>query len=106
MSRARSEQQLYRDGTYSADGVYGSRPSTIGVTVTLDEDVLTNVEVTPHATEPTSHAYQQAFADSVLRVVVGKRIDEVQVGRLAGASGVPIGFNDAILHIRAEARED
>jgi hypothetical protein len=56
--------------------------------------------------DPTSRAYQQAFANSLPRVVVGKRIDKVQVGRLAGASGVPIGFNDAILHIRAEARED
>jgi hypothetical protein len=92
---------MYRDGTYSADGVYGSRPSTIGVTVTLDQDVVTDVEVKPHATEATSHEYQQAFADAVPRVVVGRRIDDVQVGRLAGASGVPIGFNDAILHIRA-----
>jgi hypothetical protein len=73
--------------------------------VTLNDDVLTDVEVRPHATNPTSRAYQQAFANSLPRVVVGKRIDKVQVGRLAGASGVPIGFNDAILHIRAEARE-
>ncbi|EYF08218.1 Hypothetical protein CAP_5979 [Chondromyces apiculatus DSM 436] len=72
--------------------------------VTLENAVLTAVTVTPHATDPTSLDYQRRFADAVPSVVVGKRIDEVNVGRLAGSSGTPIGFNDALRQIREEAR--
>ncbi|MBD8555201.1 hypothetical protein IFT84_11860 [Rhizobium sp. CFBP 8762] len=39
------------------------------------------------------------------KVVVGKRIDEVKVGKLAGSSGTPKGFNDAIRHIRKKAAQ-
>jgi hypothetical protein len=35
--------------------------------------------------------------------VVGKPIDEVRVGRLAGSSGTPDGLNDALRRIKAEA---
>lgn len=38
-------------------------------------------------------------------VVIGKSIDEVKVGRLAGSSGTPEGFNNAIEQIKEEALE-
>lgn len=94
----------YADGDYTATGWYGGGPSSIGVEVTLESAVLTAVTVTPHATDPTSLDYQRRFADAVPSVVVGKRIDEVNVGRLAGSSGTPIGFNDALRQIREQAR--
>ena len=36
-------------------------------------------------------------------VVVGKPIDEVRVSRLAGSSGTPDGFNEAIEKIKGQA---
>jgi pyridoxine 5'-phosphate synthase PdxJ len=48
---------------------------------------------------------QRHFAEAVPAVVVGKRIDEVNVGHLAGGSGTPYGFNAAIEQIKAEAEE-
>jgi uncharacterized protein with FMN-binding domain len=101
---ALSYDATYADGVYTATGQYGSLPSSITVTVTLVDDVITAVEVTPHATDPTSLDLQRRFAAAIPAVVVGKRIDEVNVGRLAGSSGTPDGFNAAIQRIKEQAR--
>ena len=94
----------YVDGDYTATGQYGSLPSSITVNVTLDDDIITDVKVTPHATNPTSLDLQRRFAEAVPAVVVGKPIDEVKVGRLAGSSGTPDGFNAAIELIKEQAK--
>jgi hypothetical protein len=36
-------------------------------------------------------------------VVVGRPLDQVKVGKLAGSSGTPQGFNDAINQIKRQA---
>ena len=94
----------YRDGVYTATGRYGSLPSSITVRVTLRNGVVRAVKVTPRATDPTSLALQRRFAAAVPAVVVGKPIAKVQVGRLAGSSGTPDGFNRAIEQIKKQAR--
>jgi uncharacterized protein with FMN-binding domain len=93
----------YRDGDYQAKGWYGGLPSNIGVAITLRDDQVTDVQVTANATDPTSLDYQERFADAVTDVVVGKPIDEVRVSRLAGSSGTPDGFNQAIERIKDQA---
>ena len=100
---AASQESRYADGVYEATGEYGNQPSFITVTVNLANETITEVEVIPHATNPTSLDLQERFAEAVPAVVVGKRIDEVKVGRLAGSSGTPNGFNDAIRQIKQQA---
>ncbi|MCB8902062.1 MULTISPECIES: hypothetical protein [unclassified Streptomyces] len=92
----------YRDGTYSADGVYGNN-SRITVSLTLSDGVVGDLSVTPHATNPTSRDYQQDFADAAPAAVNGKPIDEVELDLLAGASGTTEGFNSAIDLIQDQA---
>ena len=101
---ASSQDFAYADGVYRATGQYGGGPSFITVTATLENDVVTTVEVTPHATDPTSLDYQRRFAAAVPEVVVGRRIDEVNVGRLAGSSSTPDGFNAAIQQIKGQSQ--
>jgi uncharacterized protein with FMN-binding domain len=98
-----SRRSKYADGTYNATGRYGSLPSSIGVSVTLVDDVITAVTVTPQATDPTSLAYQTRFAGAIPALVVGRNIDEVNLSKVAGSSGTPDGFNAAIQRIKAEA---
>jgi FAD:protein FMN transferase len=98
-----SRRSNYADGTYTATGQYGGLPSSIGVSVTLVDDVITAVTVTPRATDPTSLDYQTRFAQAVPAVVVGRNIDEVNLSKVAGSSGTPDGFNAAIQQIKAEA---
>jgi uncharacterized protein with FMN-binding domain len=93
----------YRDGDYEAKGWYGGGPSSIDVELTLRDNRITDVEVTPNATNPTSLDFQERFADAVPAEVEGQPIDEVRVGRLAGSSSTPDGFNDALNKIREEA---
>ena len=93
----------YADGVYTATGEYGGQPSHITVKATLKDGIVPAVTVTPHAYVSRSLELQRAFAAAVPKVVVGKRIYQVRVGKLAGSSNTPKGFNDAIRQIRAQA---
>jgi uncharacterized protein with FMN-binding domain len=100
---ASGKKASYADGVYTATGKYGGLPSSVTVTVTLTNGVIAAVNVTPHATDPTSLDLQRRFAAAVPAVVVGKPIDQVKVSRLAGSSGTPRGFNAALQRIKQQA---
>lgn len=53
--------------------------------------------------DPTSRDLQNRFA--VPAAVVGRNIDEIKVGRIAGSSRTPDGFNAALERIKAEAAD-
>jgi uncharacterized protein with FMN-binding domain len=95
----------YVDGTYSADGSYATPESveTISVTVTLQDDVITDVEVTGDPQKRESEQYQGQFIGGIADVVIGQDIDEIEVSRVAGSSLTSGGFNEAIEAIKAEA---
>lgn len=96
----------YTDGTYSADGSYidgGGTLETIAVTLTLEGDVVTDVEVTGDPQNPESERYQSEFIGGISDEVVGKDVDEISVDRVAGSSLTSGGFNDALEAIRSEA---
>lgn len=102
-ARSIADASAYRDGDYEATGEYGGLPSHLDVAVTVQDGTITDVEVTPTATNETSLGYQQDFADAVPDVVVGKSLADVSVGKLAGSSSCGDGFNDAITQIREQA---
>ena len=96
----------YRDGTYTARGVYGGAPSYMDFTLTLEAGVITDVasELMPDNND-TSRGFQERFAAAVPEEVIGKSIDDLEVGIIAGASGCADGFNDALDKIREQAVE-
>lgn len=95
----------YRDGTYSADGHYTSPngPETVGVTLTLKSGVVTDVQITEHPTSANTRLFQKHFASGIKDVVVGKKLDDLNVGVVAGSSLTGQGFNDAVSVIKGEA---
>lgn len=95
----------YADGTYTAEGSYATPESveTITVTVTLEDDVVTAVEVIGDPQKRESEQYQGQFIGGIAEVVVGEDIDDLQVSRVAGSSLTSGGFNEAIEAIKAEA---
>ncbi|WP_394252138.1 FMN-binding protein [Arthrobacter pityocampae] len=96
----------YRDGTYSDTGAYQSPAGQeeVGVTLTLEADVVTGVEVEPMPDNPTTTEYQGRFAGGIADAVVGKKLDELSVDKVAGSSLTSGGFNDALGKIKSEAR--
>jgi uncharacterized protein with FMN-binding domain len=102
-SGSASKHGPYEDGEYTVDGEYGTRGSSIGVAVTIEDDEITAADVTPHATDETSLELQRRFADAVPALVIGKDIDDVRLDRVAGNSHTPAGFNEALEKIKAEA---
>lgn len=95
----------YADGTYTAKGSY-STPETveeIEVTLTLSDDVVTDVQVVGDPMAPESKNYQGQFIAGISDVVVGKKLDELQVDRVAGSSLTSGGFDQAVVKIKDEA---
>lgn len=97
---------LYRDGTYSAEGMYRSPAGSEGVQVSLvlKGDVITDATYTGEATHPKSVKFQQDFGAGFKEQVVGKSIDQVSLGVINGSSLTGIGFMDAVSKIKAEAK--
>ncbi|NRQ48690.1 FMN-binding protein [Aeromicrobium stalagmiti] len=96
----------FADGDYSGEGSY-SNPggeSTVKVDLTLADGKVSDVTVTPEATNGTSKQYQEQFAGGIADQVVGKGLDEIEVSKVAGSSLTSGGFNQAIDAIKAEAQ--
>ncbi|WP_115788860.1 FMN-binding protein [Arthrobacter silvisoli] len=96
----------YKDGTYSADGNYVSPngTETVGVQLTLADGTVTGVEITTHPTSPNTRKFQGEFADGIAAQVVGRKLDELNVSKVAGSSLTSGGFNQAVESIKAQAK--
>ncbi|MFG6401942.1 MULTISPECIES: hypothetical protein [unclassified Microbacterium] len=95
----------YADGTYTGEGTYATPESveTIEVTLTLENDVVTAVEVVGDPQAAESQRYQSQFIGGISDEVVGKSIDDLSVSRVAGSSLTSGGFNQAVDAIKSEA---
>ena len=95
----------YKDGTYSADGNYVSPNGneTVGVELTLAGGAVTGVKITPHPTNPNTRKFQGEFAGGIQSQIVGKKLDDIKVSKVAGSSLTSGGFNQAVEKIKSEA---
>ncbi len=100
-----SSSSTYTDGTYTAEGSYQTPESveTISVTLTLEDDVVTAVEVTGDPQARETEQYQSAFIGGIEDEVVGVSLDDLDVSRVAGSSLTSAGFNAAVEDIKTEA---
>jgi uncharacterized protein with FMN-binding domain len=98
--------QAYEDGTYTETGSYQSPagPEEVGVTLTLEADVVTAVEVEPMPDNPTTTMYQERFAGGISDAIVGQKLDDLAVDKVAGSSLTSGGFNEATGKIKSEAQ--
>ncbi len=97
----------YKDGSYTADGSYNAPSGTESITVevTLADDKITEITVTPHATDPTAKGHQAEFVGGIADQVVGKDIDTLNVTKVSGSSLTSGGFKIAIEAIKEQALE-
>lgn len=97
---------IYKNGTYSATASYMSPggQDQVAVTLTLINDIITDVSVTPTANDSTSRKYQGRFVSGYKQYVVGQNISTVKLTIVSGSSLTPIGFNSALELIKAQAK--
>ncbi|KQY60827.1 hypothetical protein ASD11_13825 [Aeromicrobium sp. Root495] len=96
----------YKAGDYEAEGSYQNPggQSSVKVSLTLETDgTISSVDVSPEASG-TSRQYQEKFVGGIADEVVGKSIDELNVGKVAGSSLTSGGFNAAVETIKDEAQ--
>lgn len=95
----------YKDGIYTVVGAYKSPagPEEIGVTLTLKDDIITDAVIDIKATVPISKNMQTIFSENIKSIVVGKKISDVKLDKVSGASLTPIGFNEAVEKIKTQA---
>ncbi|WZH35884.1 MAG: hypothetical protein PIR02_14055 [Microbacterium enclense] len=101
-----SASGTYKDGTYEATGQYATPESveTVDVTLTVAGDTVTDVTVTGDPQAAESRRYQSEFIGGIKDEVVGKKLDEISVSKVAGSSLTSGGFNKAVDTIKTEAK--
>ena len=99
------ESDNYADGEYTTRADYRSPGGTekIGVTLTLTDNVITELEVIGKGTTPEAIRYQKEFSEGVGEEAIGKPINDVTVDRVAGSSLTSGGFMKALDIIKGEA---
>lgn len=97
---------IYKNGTYSATGSYMSPggPDKLGVSITINDDIITDSTVTNGAGDNTSSKIQDRFISGYKQYVIGKNISDLSLTKVSGASLTPLGFNDALAQIKAKAQ--
>lgn len=95
---------VVKDGTYQADGNYTSPagPESIGVKLTLKDGLVSDVIVEVKATHPASKKMQIAFAGGIKEQVIGKKLSDLNITKVAGSSLTGGGFNQALQKIKSE----
>ena len=101
-----SSNANYKDGTYSEPGDYVSPGGTerINVTLSLSKNVITKMKVTTVFADATATGYEQLFEGGISAATVGKNINSLNIGVVAGSSLTSMGFNKALAAIKADAK--
>ena len=101
-----SSSSVYKDGTYSADAQYyvPHGYEDIKVTLTVSSGVVTNSSIVNSESNRDSQGYQADFASVYKSSVVGKKLSEIKLSYVAGASDTTNGFNDAVSQIKTQAQ--
>lgn len=96
----------YKDGTYTADGQYYVPHGfeDIKVTLTVKNNTVTDSQIVNSESNYTSAQFQENFASEYKSYVVGKKLTDINLSYVAGASDTTNGFDDALNQIRQQAQ--
>lgn len=103
---AMSNNRVYKNGTYTADGVYSSPAGqeSVSVTLTIRNDAVVSAVFLGKATNPSSIKNQEQFALGFKQYVIGKSVDSIKLTVVNGSSLTPKGFANALVKIKAKAK--
>jgi hypothetical protein len=100
-----SNNVSYKDGSYTEPGTYVSPGGEehISVTLTLSKNIITKMKVITVKADVTAAGYEQLFEGGISAATVGKNINTLNIGVVAGSSLTSMGFNNALAKIKADA---
>lgn len=100
------EVSLYKDGVYEATTTYsipyGYR-EPMKVLVELKDNKVASTSVLFDVVDYTSEGHQESFVNLFRTRVLGRRIDEISLSRIGGASLTSRAYNKALEQIKIEA---
>jgi uncharacterized protein with FMN-binding domain len=104
-SSSATTQSSYKDGTYSATGSYRTPETTesLAVSLTLKQGVVTDANVSGKPQAHETEEYQAQFLSGYKPLVVGKKLNDINLSNVSGSSLTPKGFNDAVSKIKTQA---
>ena len=94
----------YADGTFTSVATYGPvSEDSIDIAVTVANQQVSDVKITPHPATPVSKKYQDGFVRQIKSAVAGRPLKSLKVDKVAGASWTSDAFNKALDVVRQEA---
>lgn len=95
-----------KDGTYTASASYDTPGGVQDITVklTIANGAVSDSSISQNATGREDEAYQSAFEAEYKSSVVGKKVSDISLSRVAGASLTTEGFNTALADIAKKAQ--
>lgn len=96
----------YKDGTYTASENYDVPHGVEGlsVTLTIKDGAIAGTSIQQSGGARDSLEYQQAFSSGYQSYVVGKKLSDINLNRVSGASLTSEAFNQALSQIEAKAQ--
>lgn len=96
----------YKNGTYKADIKYTSPAGgeSMKMELVITDDQISSINLDAEAENSTSIGHQNRFKSAINSQVVGKKIDELSLSRVAGASLTTRGFNNTLNSIKQTAQ--
>lgn len=96
----------YQNGTYVFESSYtvpSGHEEPIRVSLTLNNDIVTDADVQVQGVVGTSRLYQGKFLKAYEAEIEGKDIDDLSLSRVGGSSLTTGAFNKALLDIKIQA---
>ncbi|MFZ2206509.1 MAG: FMN-binding protein [Microgenomates group bacterium] len=75
---------------------------SITVNATFSNQTIIDLQIKNQSTNGESAAYQEAFATEIKQYVIGKKISEINISRIAGASYTSVAFMEAISRMQSK----
>ncbi len=100
-------ESVYTDGTHAVVANYQAPNKAnhiVSVSLTLENDVVTASTLAFSGDQvDTSKGFQGKFAAAYEAQIIGKKLDDIKLSRVGGASLTTGAFNDAIAQVKATA---
>lgn len=104
-STSAASSGTYKDGTYTASTSYftpdGQEDAKL--TITLANNVVTASDFSEQALSGEGQRYQNRFDSNYKSEVVGQKVSDISLSRVAGASLTTDGFSQALEQIKQNA---